>query len=80
MASESEVKKSSSGFPFSPSLASETPSTMANMIRPRMLGPLVHSPLNFQVSGALLVLARRPDEGGPVLLHGGLHDIGRHSL
>ena len=44
MASESEVKKSSSGLPFSPSLARETPSTMAKVIRPRMFGPLVHSP------------------------------------
>ena len=44
MASESEVKKSSSGLPFSPSLARETPSTIAKVIRPRMFGPLVHSP------------------------------------
>ena len=44
MASESEVKKSSSGLPLSPSLARETPSTIAKVIRPRMFGPLVHSP------------------------------------
>ena len=44
IASEREVKKSSRGFPFSSSLARETPNTIANMIRPRMLGPLVHSP------------------------------------
>ena len=44
IASESEVKKSSSGLPLSPSLARETPSTIAKVIRPRMFGPLVHSP------------------------------------
>ena len=44
IASEREVKKSSRGFPFSPSFARDTPNTMANMIKPRMLGPFVHSP------------------------------------
>ena len=44
IASEREVKKSRRGLPFSSSLARETPNTIANMIRPRMLGPLVHSP------------------------------------
>ena len=44
IASEREVKKSNRGLPFSPSLARETPNTIANMIKPRMFGPLVHSP------------------------------------
>ena len=44
IASEREVKKSNRGLPFSPSLARDTPNTIANMIKPRMFGPFVHSP------------------------------------
>ena len=44
MASDKLVKKSNKGLPFSPNLANETPRTMAKQIRPRMLGPFVHSP------------------------------------
>ena len=44
IASEREVKKSNRGFPFSPSFARDTPNTIANMIKPRMFGPFVHSP------------------------------------
>ena len=37
-------------------------------------------PLVVHVGLALVVPALGPDEGGPVLLDGGLHDVGRHSL
>ena len=36
--------------------------------------------LIIQVSRAVVVLAGRFDEARPVLLHGGLHDVGRHRL
>ena len=36
--------------------------------------------LLIQVSGAVVVLAGRLDQARPVLLHGGLHYVGRHRL
>ena len=32
------------------------------------------------VGGAVVIATVRPDEGGPVLLHGGLHDVGGDCL
>ena len=49
MASARLEKNSSSGRPFSPMLARDTPRMIAKKTRPRMLEPEVHSPLNFQV-------------------------------
>merc|ERR1719445_21879 len=52
MASDRLVKNASRGFPFSPSLARDTPRMIAKVMRPRILEPEVHSPLNFQVRGS----------------------------